>query len=65
MVNETALTRTLRQAIHRLGSRQALASFLGASEPELLRWLSGQEIPAQPVRDAVEALLRTPRRVSA
>ena len=65
MVNATALTRTLRQAIHRLGSRQALASFLGASDAELLRWLSGQEIPPQPLCDAVEALVHRGRRATA
>jgi hypothetical protein len=63
MVNETACTRILRQAIHRLGSRQALASFLGVNEAELLRWLSGKESPPLAVLEAVEALVSGERRI--
>jgi DNA-binding transcriptional regulator YdaS (Cro superfamily) len=65
MVKETALTRNLRQAIHRLGSRQALAGFLGVDEAQLLRWLSGQESPPQAVREAVEGVASGARRISA
>ena len=65
MVNETALTRILRQAIHRLGSRQALAGVLGVKEAELLRWLSGEESPPQAVREAVEGLASGARRMPA
>jgi len=65
MVNETALTRNLRQAIHRLGSRQALAGFLGVEEAQLLRWLSGQESPPHAVREAVEGVASGARRISA
>ena len=65
MVNETALTRNLRQAIHRLGSRQALAGFLGVEEAQLLRWLSGQESPPQAVCEAVERVVSGARRISA
>jgi DNA-binding transcriptional regulator YdaS (Cro superfamily) len=56
MVNETAWTRILRQAIHRLGSRQALAGFLGVKEAELLHWLSGEESPPLAVLEAVEGV---------
>ncbi len=65
MVNETALTRTLRQAIHRLGSRQALANFLGVNEAELLRWLSGHESPPPAVRETIEAVVSRARQIPA
>ena len=58
MMNETLYTRALRQAVHRLGSRQSLAEHLGVRDGELIRWLTGVEPPPESVRDALKQLLK-------